>query len=217
MVKSKRIQLLANLCQGYDTVLDIGTDHGLVLLEAFQKKYIRQAIASDLRPLPLKQAKRNLKNYPAKFVLSDGFLAVNEPFDLVMISGMGAYLIADILKNAPLGEMDFILQPNDKPEDLRKFIMENQFMITDEFAVFDKHFYIIMKVKRGIEHLDDEDVILGHKLKHKPSSIPYYAYKIGQIDKIISKVNLKRKEELLYIQKIYKDQINKITQMSDCF
>lgn len=44
MARNKRIKYLAELTKGYDRVLDIGTDHGLVLLEAFKKDILNQLL-----------------------------------------------------------------------------------------------------------------------------------------------------------------------------
>jgi tRNA (adenine22-N1)-methyltransferase len=211
MVKNKRIGLLSDLCKGYERVLDIGTDHGLVLLEAFKKGYIKKGIASDLRELPLKQAYKNLKNYPVSFVLSDGFLAINEPYDLVIIAGMGTFLIGEILEHAPQSNMTFILQPNDKYEDFRRYLALNKFRIIDEYLVFEKHFYIIIKAERGIETLSEIEIILGPKLKHKKEATFYYQYKINQLEQLIPQVDEMRKNEILYIINIYKLGLSQLT------
>ncbi len=42
MARNKRISFLAELTKGFKTVLDIGTDHGLVLLEAFKKAILKK-------------------------------------------------------------------------------------------------------------------------------------------------------------------------------
>lgn len=211
MVKNKRIRLLAELCKGYDTVLDIGTDHGLVLLEAFDKGYIHKAIASDLRELPLKQAYKNLKNYPVTFVLSDGFLSVNDPFDLVIIAGMGSFLMTEILDNAPKKHIRLILQPNDKYEELRTYLSKHGFQILDEHLLFEKHYYIIIVAEYGESKLSNEDIILGPKLKFKKEAMDYYAYKIRQIERIIHQVDINRKHELLYIKDIYKAGLERLS------
>lgn len=202
MARNKRIDLLASLTNGYDTVLDIGTDHGLVLKKAFQKGYIKQAIASDLREEPLNQAKANLKNYPVSFVLSDGFKEIKEDFDLAIIAGMGAYLITEILENAPK-DKTYILQANDKQEVLRSYLNETGFEIVDEYIVHDKFYYIVMIVKAGQMHLLEDDLYLGPKLKFKPEAKSYYQHKIKQYQKIISHADEMRQKELLKLIKIY--------------
>jgi tRNA (adenine22-N1)-methyltransferase len=205
MVKSKRIQFLAELTQGYDSVIDIGTDHGFVLQKAFENKYIKRGIATDLREKPLASAMKNLKNYPTTFVLSNGFLNVNESFDLAIIAGMGATLICDILEHAPYGNEIYLLQANDKIEILRAYLVENDFELIDEFIIYDKFYYVILKVKRGEMILSQEDLYLGPYLKNKSEAIPYYVKKAAQIEKIMSKADENRKEELVKMLKIYKN------------
>ncbi|MFH2116921.1 MAG: class I SAM-dependent methyltransferase [Bacillota bacterium] len=205
MAKSKRISFLAKLTQGYDKVLDIGTDHGLVLSSAFEKGYIKTAIASDLRDKPLNQAKRNLKNYPVTYVISDGFLSIKEDFDLAIIAGMGAYLIADILDHAPLGNHIYLLQANEKIEILREYLMNHEFSIVDEYLLLDRFYYVILKVVRGKMVLDDEDIYLGPILKHKPEALPYYMRKARQLEKILPHADVKRQETLKKMLKIYKN------------
>lgn len=205
MARSKRILFLSELTQGYNKVLDIGTDHGLVLSSAFEKGYIKSAIANDLREKPLNQAKKNLKNYPVTYVISDGFLSIKEDFDLAVISGMGAYLICDILDHAPKGDQVFLLQANDKIEILRIYLMDHGFSIIDEYILEDKFYYVVLKVKRGEMILDDEDIYLGPILKHKSEALPYYMRKAKQIEKILPHTDEKRQETLKKMLKIYKN------------
>jgi len=205
MARNKRISFLAELTKGYDRVLDIGTDHGLVLQKAFEKGYIKEAIATDLREKPLQQAERNLKNYPTTYILSDGFLAVKAPFDLAIIAGMGAYLISDIMAHAPEGNQTYILQANEKIEILRDYLMNHGFKIIDEFVVHDRFYYVILKVVRGVMVLVEEDFYLGPILKNKPESIDYYARKVHQIEKILAGADPERQIELGKMLKIYKN------------
>lgn len=184
MVKNKRIQFLASLLEGYDTVIDIGSDHGYVLREAFEQKFIKQAIASDLRSAPLERAMITLQNYPVTFVQSDGFLAVKEPYQAAVISGMGAYLIADIMKYAPMLDALYILQPNDKPAYLREKMMDLGYQIVDEYVIHDRFYYVVILYRYGKEILSLEDIILGPKLKDKKEALTYYQRRIFIIDQI---------------------------------
>jgi tRNA (adenine22-N1)-methyltransferase len=205
MARNKRISFLAELTKGYDRVLDIGTDHGLVLLKAFEKGYIKEAIATDLREKPLKQAEKNLKNYPVTYILSDGFLTVKNPFDLAIIAGMGAYLIADIMNQAPEGNQVYILQANDKIDMLREYLGSHGFKIIDEYLVQDRFFYVILKVIRGVMLLNEEDLYLGPILKNKPEALEYYARKAQQIEKILPGADRERQIELEKMIKIFKN------------
>ena len=205
MARSKRIQYLAELSKGYETVLDIGTDHGFVLEIAFENNWIKSAIASDLREKPLNQAKKHLSKYPVEYVISNGFENIKQNFDLAIIAGMGAYLISDILDHAPKGNQIYLLQANDKIEILRTYLMNHGFSIIDEYLTYDKFYYVILKVQRGEMTLSEEDLYLGPKLKYKKESIPYYAKKASQITKILNKTDEKRREVLEKVLKIYKN------------
>lgn len=205
MARSKRIKYLANLTIGFDRVLDIGTDHGFVLAQAFENKLIKSAIASDLREKPLNQAKKTLKDYPVEYVISDGFQQIKSDFDLAIIAGMGAYLITDIMDHAPQGKQTYLLQANDKIEILREYLMNKGFKIIDEYVIEDKFFYVILKVIRGDMVLYDEDIYLGPVLKQKPEALPYYAKKARQIEKILPHADENRQEILKKMLKIYKN------------
>jgi len=196
MVKNKRIEFLAELTKGFHTVLDIGSDHGLVLLKAFENNYIQKAIASDIREKPLNQAKINLKNYPVEFIQSDGFLRIDKPFDCAVIAGMGSHLITNILKKSPEGQQIYILQPNDKPEKLRHFLSLHQFKIIDEFVIFDKHYYPIIVMTKGDQILSNEDLILGPILRKKPEAILYYKHRIKTLKPILTQADTLRKQTI---------------------
>jgi tRNA (adenine22-N1)-methyltransferase len=142
----KRIPFIASLTKNYDTVVDIGTDHGLVLKNAFQKGYIKQAIAADIRLKPLLQAKKNLINYPITFCLSDGFQNICQDFDLALICGMGTYTITKILSKAPDKTKHFILGSQSNQDDLQEWLLRNDFQILAEYYLFDIFSYHFLKV-----------------------------------------------------------------------
>ncbi|WP_349401804.1 class I SAM-dependent methyltransferase [Candidatus Phytoplasma solani] len=142
----KRIPFIATLTKNYNTVLDIGADHGWVLKKAFQKGYIKKAIASDLRVKPLLQCQKNLKNYPVTFCLSDGFQNINQDFDLALICGMGTHTIIKIMEQAPDKSKHFLLGTQSKYYFLKQWLRENNFIILEENHLFDKFLYSFLKV-----------------------------------------------------------------------
>lgn len=204
MARSKRIQWLARMIEGAHTVLDIGTDHGWVLKEAFENGWIQKAIASDINEQPLRRARKNLKDHPVTFVSSDGFSQIKDPFDAVVIAGMGSFLIGQILRMAPKdAHIRYILQANDKIPYLRQFLVDHGFEIIDEEVLFEKHHYVAIIAKRGHMDLSQEDLLLGPLLKQKPESKAYYAYKAEQIRKIYHKTDQKRQEAFDKMLEIY--------------
>ncbi len=196
MARSKRINLLASLTKGYDTVLDIGTDHGLVLKKAFDQGFIKKAIAADIKESPLLAAKKNLAGYNVDFVLSDGFNNIKQSFDLAIIAGMGAYTIEDIMSHAPLHDAYFVLQANDRHAYLRTYLTTHGYMITDEYIVFDGFYYVIIVFKKGHMTCSDKDAYLGPILQHKNEAKPYYEYKLKTLINIIDHVDAVKKKTL---------------------
>src|SRR5690625_4222163 len=101
MIKNKRLSYIVNLFnENNDYLLDIGTDHGYLIKDAFLKGKIKNAIATDINEEPLNNAKRNLKDFNVKYILTDGFKKINEDYNTVVIAGMGGNLISNILLDA---------------------------------------------------------------------------------------------------------------------
>lgn len=146
-----RITFIASLLSGYKIVLDIGTDHGLVLKKALDLKYIQKGIASDNKPQPLLKAYQNLKNYPVEFYLSDGFLKILSTFDLALICGMGPHTIIHILKNKLDMNKPLILGCQGKWLPLIYWLKKNDFELLRYYNFFDKFNYIFLKVIRIIK------------------------------------------------------------------
>ncbi|MDL2292671.1 class I SAM-dependent methyltransferase [Acholeplasma sp. OttesenSCG-928-E16] len=204
----KRLDFIANLLNNSEVVLDIGCDHGLVLKKAFDKKYIKKAFATDINEGPLLNAKKNLVGYNVEYYLSNGFLDLPElVFDTVVIAGMGAHLITEILTNANK-DAKYILQANSKHEVLRSFLMNNGFIITDEHLVLDDFYYIIIEAKKGKMILSNEELYIGPVLKNKLESLEYYQHKIKQIESIYNNLDLHSKSKYQEIQMFYKNAVS---------
>jgi len=176
MAKNKRLMALVKAIKGYDKALDIGTDHGYVLKYAFDLGYIKQGIATDIAEKPLARAKNNLKGYPVTYYVSDGFLSIQETFDVAIIAGMGAYTISHILAHAPEGDFDLIIMAHDHLDDLRLYLSEHSFYIEYESILFDKRFYHIMKVSRRIMKLHDKERVTGYRVIASDDAKQYMFY-----------------------------------------
>ncbi|MDV3143923.1 MAG: tRNA (adenine(22)-N(1))-methyltransferase TrmK, partial [Candidatus Phytoplasma australasiaticum] len=133
----KRILFISQLIKGYNIVLDIGSDHGLVLKNCFDLNYIKKGIVSDNKKKPLLKSFQQLKNYPVSFYLSDGFDNIKEDFDLSVICGMGPYTISSILEKIPIifQKKHFLLGPQGNINYLIKFLYRNNFCILRKYCV----------------------------------------------------------------------------------
>lgn len=173
-----RIETLSGLTQGIHTLLDIGTDHGYVIIEALKNGYITSAIACDVNASPLENAKQNIQNAglddKVTFVQSNGFQSVNKPYDGVLIAGMGMHLMKDILSQPHVKAKKYILQANNHIDQLRTYLMNHHFKIVDEITIYDKFHYVILICELGQMSLTDFDLYVGPILRHKPEALPYY-------------------------------------------
>ncbi|WP_084301046.1 tRNA (adenine(22)-N(1))-methyltransferase [Acholeplasma equifetale] len=205
-----RIEFIAELTKGYDVVLDIGSDHGLVLKYAFDKGYIKKGMASDINPNPLKAAQKTLTGYPVEFYLSNGFESIDKTFDLAIITGMGPHLISEILINRNNPNETYLLGPNQKVYILREFLMQEGFEIIDEYVVYDGFYYCFLKVKKGRMQLTDAEKYIGPKLKTKKEAIPYYEHMVTHYENLIPQLPTKLRKNNIEILNYFKETLNQL-------
>ena len=198
----QRIELLASLAKGSNSLLDLGCDHAYVLIDAIKKYNVKSGIASDVSDGPLNLAKENIiKNNllnNIKLIKSNFFKNINEYFDTCIIAGMGGLLIKDIINNSldKLDDKKLILEPNNNREVLRHFLNENNFKIIDEYSLYDSNkYYEIIVVIKGSESLTDFELNYGPILlqKRKNDFIKYYKFKYDFLSNVIN--NIKNEEE----------------------
>lgn len=193
MINNKRLSFIVSLFnESNDKLLDVGTDHGYLIKDAFLKDKIKEAIATDINIQPLENAKSNLKGFNVKYYNTDGLKNIPDNYNTVVIAGMGGNLISNILNDAKNDKnITYFLQPNNKEKNLRKHLMDSGFEIIDEHVIFDKKYYVIIVAKRGKMKLSIEDLVLGPILKRKKTSENYYTHLIKWYKYIIDKHSLK--------------------------
>ena len=168
---------------------DIGTDHGHLPIWLMLQGRIPGAIAADLRPGPLSRARENARRYGVTgidFRLCDGLSAIRaEECDAVVIAGMGGENIAAILAAAPWtadGRHTLVLQPQSRPEVLRRFLMDHGYAITREALVEDRgHLYPVLEAGAGEMHLTLGRQWAGADLLYDPLGDRYIIEKIIQL------------------------------------
>lgn len=204
-----RIELLSSFTKGFDTICDIGCDHGYVIIDALNKYDIKHAIAADINEGPLNQAKKNAKGLENKidFILSNGFEKINQDFDCAIIAGMGGILIKEILEKGlnKIKGKRLILQPNSDRALLRKFLNDNNFKIVDEKAISEQNkYYEIIVAEEEKEKLDEFDIEFGPILRRNKTSIyiNHYEKELNNLNSIIKKINDKdlKEEKLKYFR-----------------
>ena len=195
MQLSRRLQTVAALVPKCGCLADIGTDHAYVPVWCVKNGICRQAIACDVRPGPLRIAEKSIREYGLAHCmqtrLSDGLDALLPgEADAVVIAGMGGLLIADILSRgraALTAQTRLILQPMTAVEELRVFLYQNGYRVTDEHVVAEEDkFYNVLEVRLGQDTASERDIIIGRNLQKEPDYAAYLAYRIGVEQKIIA-------------------------------
>jgi tRNA (adenine22-N1)-methyltransferase len=109
--------------------------------------------------------------------LADGLAAfeASDQVTTITICGMGGGLIADILAAGveKLASVDrLILQPNNREDELRAWLMNNGFkLVTEEIMTENDKFYEIMVVEHGQMTLSETDLRFGPFLNQEKSAV----------------------------------------------
>ena len=141
-------------------VADVGCDHAHTDIKLLKDGIAEKCIAMDVRPGPLEKARENLKLYgcleKVELRLSDGFDALRpKEADICIIAGMGGVVMKDILERG-LGtdghlrdcKPILILQPQSHIYEIRKWLCDNGYAITDEEMCFeDGKYYFAIKAE----------------------------------------------------------------------
>ena len=172
---NKRLEKVAELLDEYDLLADIGCDHGYLGIMALNKG-IKFVQFIDNKIGPLNQAKKNCQNIDSKmikFTLASGITELDNQVNTICICGMGGELICDILdENLDRAKSlnKIILQPNRNEPNLRKYLMNNNFLILNEEIVFENNKYyeiIVCKYQKNKVSYTEEELLLGPSLMNK--------------------------------------------------
>ena len=195
---SPRLQTVADMIPSCDTVVDVGSDHGKLGACCLLEDRCRFVIATDIHALPAERTRERLKGFKDRcdVKVTDGLSGVELKEDMtVVIAGMGGLEISKILKNALSAEkgiprgMGFVLQPQKSYYELRSFLSENGFSISEERIARerDRFFYIVIFAEYTGEAYDltEEEKYLGPViLKNRPENYVEY---IAHEEKLFSK------------------------------
>lgn len=132
---------------------DIGTDHAYIPIELAKKNI--QVIATDIKTGPLKIAEKNAKKHEKNIELRLGAglgpIGLGET-DCIVIAGMGGEMIKKIIEDdlEKASASLLILQPMNSQYELRKYLIENGFLVVcEDIAKEGFKIYNLLVVKRG--------------------------------------------------------------------
>ncbi len=165
-----RLGALLDMIGSPTKVADIGCDHGK-LAAAIAVMGI-PVIAGDISEPSLQKTvelKEELDLQNLETRLGDGLSAIGmNEVDLVIMAGIGQQTIMDILShdNWKLPDARWLLQGMDGVAELRRYLDDRGYVMTDESLVEDRdRIYTIMDVRRGErEGIDEVQCHLGPRL-----------------------------------------------------
>jgi len=208
-----RIELISSLAKDSNTLVDIGCDHAYALINAIKNYNVKNGVASDINDLPLTNAKNNIiKNNlenKIKIIKSDGFKDINLDFDTAIISGMGGILIKNILEASinKIKNKKLIIEANSDSYLVRRYLTNNDFIITDEYSIIDSDkYYEIMVFENGNHSYPGFELKYGPILLKKKEEVFINHYKL-ELKKLESYLpNIKYtilKDEMLVLRNDY--------------
>lgn len=199
----QRLKVLADLVPN-DTfnLADVGTDHAYLPIYLIQTKKAQHIYATDIKEGPLFNAQTNIAKYNLQSQietrLGSGLLPLLglKTLDVVIISGMGGKLITKIMENfqdLPLKSC-YIFEPNTSENQLRKWLFEHNFLITEEKIIEEQnHFYefIVAYLQNDKQKYSTSDILLGPILRKEKSTV----FKKKWIQEIKKLKNIKSKRQ----------------------
>lgn len=178
---SQRLRVVANYIPKGSKLLDVGSDHAYLPIYLAERGLISSAIAGEVVKGPFESAQKNVSQHlladKIEVRLANGLGAFDESDHVTAISicGMGGRLIAEILEagKEKLDSVDvLVLQPNNREDDLRRWLSQNGFVISGETIMTENDkFYEIILAKHGRRELSQLETRFGPLLGPEKSPV----------------------------------------------
>lgn len=227
MQLTNRLGTLTKYVPQGSRVIDVGTDHAYVPIYLIKNQIATTCLATDINKGPLIKAEHNIAKYRIKNIRlkqTSGLQGITEEDgDVIMISGMGGYLIIDIIKAAmPLAKSAkrMILQPQQDIGEVRKFLHQNGFkIVTEDFAKDDDKYYTIIVVEPGDESYDKSyEYTYGKCLieKNLPLFKEWMTLKLQKLDTIYKALQNTESESAIRRQEELQREISELNEVIKC-
>ena len=199
-----RLEKISSYISDNEKVLDVGCDQAL-LSKILAKRKI-YSIASDLRPNIIENAKKNLTPLEKEYItfsVSNGIPTIlNEEYTLVL-SGMGAHTILDILKNSNYRFNKIITISNNNNDILRTEMSKLNYYVLEEEIIKEKgKFYNLIVFDNVKRDYSKEQILVGINHKNKELLKEKNDYLIKKYTSIL---NIANNEKLIDIVNTLKD------------
>ncbi|MCK3904558.1 tRNA (adenine-N(1))-methyltransferase [Streptococcus suis] len=177
---SKRLATVADYVPQGARLADVGSDHAYLPLFLVEQGRIGFAVAGEVVQGPYQSALQNVElagqSDKISVRLANGLAAVEQAdrISTVTIAGMGGRLIADILdagKDKLVSVERLILQPNNREDDIRRWLVANDFqLVTEEILEENDKIYEILVAEKGKSDLTADQLRFGPYLLEDQST-----------------------------------------------
>lgn len=222
---SKRIEKLVELFPGARSIADIGCDHGYTSILLAKENKAEKIIACDIGVSPLESAKKNiLREGLTKKIecrLGDGLMPL-KPFEVeaVLISGMGAPLMMEILEKRIEEFSLAVLSPQSDFANFRRFLSERMDILREEYLEEGgKYYRFFLAKKKEVQEKEiqgnemQRNEILGNEIRRNEilrSSVEWEYGWIPLREKNPVLKSLLEKEEKQYREIWEKSQVKEV-------
>lgn len=201
-----RLEKISSYISDNEKVLDVGCDQAL-LSKILAKRKI-YSIASDLRPNIIENAKKNLTPLEKEYItfsVSNGVPTIlNEEYTLVL-SGMGAHTILDILKNSNYRFNKIITISNNNHDILRTEMSKLNYYVLEEEIIKEKgKFYNLIVFDNVKRDYSKEQILVGINHKNKELLKEKNDYLIKKNTSILNNANNEKLIDIVNTLKDYK-------------
>ncbi|HFI0672674.1 TPA: tRNA (adenine(22)-N(1))-methyltransferase TrmK [Streptococcus suis] len=177
---SRRLEAVASYVPQGARLADVGSDHAYLPLFLVEQGRIDFAIAGEVVQGPYQSALQNVEQTgqtdKIAVRLANGLAAVElaDQVTTVTIAGMGGRLIAEILEAGKdkLGSVErLVLQPNNREDDVRRWLVANGFqLVAEEILEENDKIYEILVAEKGNVDLTADQLRFGPYLLEEQSA-----------------------------------------------
>ncbi|WEV60262.1 tRNA (adenine(22)-N(1))-methyltransferase TrmK [Streptococcaceae bacterium ESL0729] len=178
---SYRLQVVGDFVPQDAHLLDVGSDHAYLPINLIKRGKIKRALAGEVVEGPYESALNNVKKEglsdQIEVRLANGLAAFDSQDEVTAISiaGMGGSLIAQILeggKEKLSGVTKLVLQPNNSENNLRAWLVANDFTIEQEVILEENDkIYEVLVAGHGKSSLSPQEIKFGPYLLQEKSPI----------------------------------------------
>ena len=198
---SKRLHAIIDWIDA-DVIADVGCDHAYVAVDSILEHKALKAYACDIARGPLQRAQHTIDSYHVEeqvsCILMDGIENLPDDVQQIVIAGMGSSTIISILEEGVKEDVSLLLSPHKDAHLLRQYLTTHGFEIVKEKIIQEEaHFYPILKVKKGIQMLSQEDVYYGFHVEDSKEYRAFLQYEWLKWSNILKKIPEHKQEEVL--------------------